>query len=158
MKIYTIITLILVLSTSISGCGGGGEDENKSATQDQPSTPTTETTEAIITTSDLVSTPEFNLNTNTELKITLPASPSTNTRYFINICSDFNQENDEISINDESCKIRTAISSQEQEFTIALSTTETLLIAQVWPMENGAIPINIFWDISESGNDWLLDI
>jgi len=103
-----------------------------------------------------VSDPNFNLSAGIELTVTLPSLPSTSTDYFINICTSFTNENNVIQVNYQSCKLRATLTAQTQQFTLSLSTTETQLVAQVWPIENGAQPVNVFWSILESGGNWQL--
>lgn len=139
------------------GCGGEEESNSTPDPEPQPTTPTVEIEAVITKTSDLVTSAEFSLSSSAQLKVTLPPS-SDATQYFINICSDFEQQGDNIKINYQSCKLRTTITAQEQHFTLALSTAEQNLIAQIWPLEDGATPLSIFWDISKAGNDWQLDL
>ncbi len=149
MKNY-IITLIIL---TISGCGG--EDETspqKKAVEQVP------TTEVIKKTSDLISDPDFDFISSTVVDITLPVSPSTSISYFVNICTDFSADNNEVTINYNSCKLRTTLDTKEQKFTLTLSTTELLLIAQIWPIESGAQPINVYWNITDSGRSWKIEI
>jgi hypothetical protein len=110
--------------------------------------------EVNIMTSDLVSTPEFDFISNTDLSVTLPSAPSSAVNYFINICTEFSAETGEIVINYDSCKLRTILKTEEQLFTLTLSTAESMLIAQIWPVEVNAEAITLFWNISESGNNW----
>jgi hypothetical protein len=137
----------------ITGCGGGSEDDSpKETIQNIP------LVEEIIITSDLVSSPEFTFISSAELNITLPISPSGSVNYFINICTDFSEKNDTVTINYDSCKLRAMLKTQEQSFSITLSAAEPMLVAQIWPIEAGAQPITLFWDITESGNDWKIII
>jgi len=156
MKTYSITLVLLTSITSVLGCGGGEEDKSTSQ-QVAKTTPQMDSPpEQTITTGDLISLPEFDLHSASELHIGLPASPSAITRYFINICTDFSNEDSVISINYDSCKLRTALTITEQQFTLSLSAAENLLIAQIWPIENDAQPVNIYWNIAESGNNWQL--
>ncbi|MBL4765304.1 MAG: hypothetical protein JKX67_08525 [Colwellia sp.] len=160
MKTNLCTALWLILLSPLIGCGGGDSQSTPAATApettQQTAAPAASATEIALRTSDLVSAPEFDLSANIKLQVTIPPSPSTTIRYFINICSDFSSKNNEIEINYASCKLRTTLSSQEQQFTISLSTTEIQLIAQIWPIEKDAIPLNIFFDLSELDNNWQL--
>ena len=68
------------------------------------------------------------------------------------------QFDDEVIINYDSCKLRTTLTSSEQTFTLSLSTVEVELIAQIWPIEEDAQPINVHWNIAEFGNSWQISI
>ena len=152
MKIYlfTRSMLNIILAISITGCGGAEEEDSSQ----KEITKTPPTTEEISTTRDLVSEADFDFISSADLDITIPASPSTTVHYFINICTDFSKENDDVKINYDSCKLRTSLDDNEQQFTLALSNAELVLIAQIWPIEDGAKPINTYWDITESGSSW----
>jgi len=159
MKAYLYTIIYLTVLSLLIGCGAGEEDESNgapsnSAPSNNGTTPTTVPVEEIITTGELVSDPNFNLSASIELTVTLPSLPSASTDYFINICTSFTNDNNVIQVNYQSCKLRTTLTSQTQQFTLSLSTTETQLVAQVWPIENGAQPVNVFWNIRESGDNW----
>ena len=157
MKFYLMTFIMIMLTTTITGCGGGEEDSPSQKVADIVQ-PTEVVTEEPITTSDLISKPDFDFISSININVILPASPSTNIGYFINICTDFSNENDKITINYDSCKLRTTLTTVTQQFSLSLSTAELLLIAQIWPIENGAQPINVSWDIAESGGNWNIAI
>lgn len=167
MKTHSITTVVLISIMSILGCGG--EEESKTAEVAAPTETTTlppvdNTVLETMLTGDLISAPDFNLISSAKLQISLPASPSTTISYFINICTDFsslnssaNDDYNDITINYGSCKLRTKITSTAQQVTLSLSATEEQLIAQIWPIENGAQPINIYWNIADSGKNWAIE-
>ncbi|OUR61549.1 hypothetical protein A9Q74_08760 [Colwellia sp. 39_35_sub15_T18] len=150
---------MLNITILITGCGGGDEKGNNSSTESVESpSPIEISTQNTIATSDLMSTPDFDFISDANLEVTLPISPSTAVSYFINICTDFSDENNKVKINYDSCKLRTLLTTQEQLFNLSLSTAEFRLLAQIWPIENSAKPINIYWDISKSGKRWKITI
>ena len=151
IKKQTIFNMLICLM--MTGCGAEEESSNKTI-EPAPSAPVQES----ITTSDLVATSDFNFITNVNLAVKLPISPSSSINYFVNICTDFSEENSEITINYGSCKLRTLLKPQEQSFTLLLSTAESKLIAQIWPIEAAAEPINLYWDIAESGKIWQIKL
>ena len=151
MKTYLIT--ILLLTQTLLGCGDEERSEGNVDIAQETPPPISSTTDTVAT-SELVSTPEFNFISGIKLTVTLPASPTVTIDYFINICTDFTNEDNVITINYQSCKLRTAITSQTQEFTLSLSVVELQLIAQIWPMESDAQVINAYWDIAESGHNW----
>jgi len=156
MKNHLIKLTILniIIGITIAGCGGGEEEESAVTVIAK----TQVVNEPTITTSELVSDPDFNFISNTDVDITVPVSPSTTVSYFINICTDFTKENDEVKINYDSCKLRTTLTTLEQEFTLSLSNAELMLVAQIWPIENGAQPVTLYWNITESGQSWKITI
>lgn len=154
MRKYLIQFTIISTIIAITGCGGGGEEE--SAPVEIITAPVV--TEPTITTSELVSDPNFDFTSNTTVDVTIPASLSTTISYFINICTDFTEENNEVIINYDSCKLRTTLTTLEQAFTLSLSNAEVMLIAQIWPIENGAEPVTFYWNITESGLNWKIII
>jgi len=165
MKTHLITIVVLTSVMSISGCGGEDGDTPtevaapaETATPPPADNPVAKTT----TTGDLVSAPGFDLITANKLQVSLSASPSTTVSYFINICTDFsnneiNNESGDIKINYASCKLRTKVAPIAQQFTFSISPAEEQLIAQIWPIEDGAQPINIYWNIAESGKNWQIN-
>ena len=147
MKSYLITFIILNIIITITGCGG---EEEESPSQETAQV----VTEQTIYTKDLVSKPDFDFSSSTNLVVTIPASPPNNIGYFINICTDFSNVNNKVTINYASCKLRTTLGLVEQLFTLPLSTAEIVLIAQIWPIEEGAQPITIYWNIAETGKSW----
>jgi len=154
--------VVLISIMSILGCGG--EEESKTAEVAAPTETTTpesvdNSVQETTITADLISAPDFNLSSSNELQISLSASPSSTVNYFINICTDFakqdsSKNNESIKINYASCKLRTKVALTEKQFTLSISPVEKELIAQIWPIENGAQPINFYWNIDDSGKDW----
>lgn len=135
------------------GCGGGGDEESQTSTTAPVEQPVVNN-DTSVNTIELISDPDFDLTTETELQISLPISPSETTSYFINVCSDFSENNNTVTINYASCKLRTSLTFQEQQFILSLSNTEVKLVAQIWPLVNNATAITIYWDINQSGNEW----
>ncbi|PKG80818.1 hypothetical protein CXF85_22185 [Colwellia sp. 75C3] len=162
--LITLIILNITIGITLAGCGGGEEDSGPIETVESPPAPvlipeaTPEVTKPTITTSELISEPDFDFISSTELVVTLPASPSTTVSYFINICTDFYEENEKVKINYDSCKLRTILSTLEQPFTLSMSNAESALVAQIWPIEEAALPVTIYWNIAESGNRWKIAI
>lgn len=152
------ITLNIIIIFTIASCGGGEEQSSSTPVLETPPPPP-----VTITTSDLVSKADFDLLSSADLDITLPSAPSKSVNYFINICTDFSVNNSavnssSVNINYDSCKLRTTLITQEQVFSLSLSAAESMIVAQIWPIEAGAQPITLFWDITESGNIWKIAI
>jgi len=151
IKLNKYIIANVIMALAITSCGGGDEEVTAKETAATPSVPAVE--ESIVT-GDLVSTPDFNFISSAHLDVTLPTSPSTAINYFINICTGFSLENEVVNVNYDSCKLRTTLKTKAQSFSLALSAAESMVVAQIWPIEAGATPITVFWNIEESGNNW----
>ncbi|REL36544.1 hypothetical protein [Thalassotalea euphylliae] len=178
------LVLAALFSAALTACGGGegGESTNSpvpATTPPAPATPSDNNTssdasneqteaeaanEAADTTAELVSTPDFDFAGSFELDVTIAAAPAGSTQYYVNICSDFEQieakEGAPASwqVNYDSCLLRTFITGQAQVFTLSLSEAQSELIAQVWPMENGAIPTDLFWQKQSQSSEWLITL
>jgi len=154
MKAHLMLIIVLISALSILGCGS---EEDSTPTEIAPSPPPVYSS---IHTEELISDPDFDLSSTSELQVSLPRSPSSSVGYFINVCTDYSnnktdvKDTDAIYINYASCKLRTKLALTPQQFTVYISAAEQKLIAQIWPMENGAKPINIYWNIADSGKNW----
>lgn len=147
---------IFLLLTFV-GCGGGGDESNNS----EPSPLAAASTPSVTpdqTTENLVSNTTFQFASGFELTVTLMPLGGESIKYFVNICSDFELVEEEYAINYDSCVIRAVFTTEKQVFDVSLSSAETELLAQVWPIENDAIALNYFWSRSEDGADWNITI
>jgi|GEM_PF-2014322 len=154
------IILNTILAITVTSCGGGDEQSTK-ASEVIAATPlvtATQVTPSPKATKDLVSKSDFDFISKADLEVIIPTSPTGSVNYFINICTDFTAENDTVAINYNSCKLRTTLGTKEQSFSLFLSSAETLLVAQIWPIEVGAKPVTLFWNIIETGKQWKIDI
>ena len=160
----TPLILYSALSVTVISCGGGEQASTTESTVAPSTTPVVFTPPVVpitpdpITFTDLTSTPEFTFTSSTNIEVLLPTAPTGSINYFINICTDYVAQNGSVIINYNSCKLRTALSTSEQSFSLSLSNTESLLVAQVWAIEVSAKPLTLFWNIAESGNKWQIDI
>lgn len=135
------------------------EDDTAATQEETEQTTATESTSLPVTrTNDLVSNTEFSFNSNANLQLKLPASPSSTMNYFINVCSDFSDENGIQKINYDSCQLRTLLKAEEQEFSLSLSNAETVLIAQIWPIKADSQPITFYYNIQEGEESWHITI
>lgn len=75
-------------------------------------------------------------------------------RRYLNVCSDFNNVNGEIRVNYESCLLRTSLQGQHSEFKIVVSSNQQEFLAQIWPLQDDALPINYRWSRLKENNDW----
>ena len=101
MKTHIITALLLTLT--LFGCGDDDGTEIVQGTVQETPPPTSSTTPEtntdIVATSELISTPDFNFISGTKLTVTLPVAPTATIDYFINICTDFTNEDNLITIN-----------------------------------------------------------
>ncbi len=143
---------------TIIGCGGGDDEGSKSEPEAAAVTEVVPIEEQ--TTDDLVSNTTFEFTSGFDLIVTLMPFEGGGVQHFVNVCSDFELVDEEYVINYDSCKIRTAFTIDKQVFDVSLSSAETELIAQVWPVENDAIPLNYFWQRVEGDedSDWIISI
>jgi len=157
MNILYRDVLFPVLVCTIVGCGGGGGDSG--GTKEPLSSETSVITQASIeTTDELVSNTTFEFTSGFELTLILSALDGTKVPHFVNVCSDYSQVEDVYTINYDSCRLRTSFTDELQQFHISLSAAETVLIAQIWPIENNAVPINLFWSRTNSSENWEIDV
>ncbi len=147
--------LFVTLTLAIVSCGSGGDD----ATPPPPAkVDVVAPIEPIKTTDDLVSNTTFEFTSGFELTLILSALDGAEVQHFVNVCSDYTQDKEYYTINYDSCRLRTLFTENQQRFIISLSAAETALIAQVWPIENNATPINIFWNRADNGEQWEISV
>ena len=148
------------VSFALVSCGGGGEgaSETVSNTVNTTNVVPIPIEEPMTTTDDLISNTTFEFTSGFELTLILSAIEEPSVQYFVNICSDYTQVEESYSINYDSCRLRTSFTESDQSFDVSLSAAETVLIAQVWPMENDAIPINFFWSRTDSNEPWEINV
>lgn len=92
------------------------------------------------------------------LTITIVDEASSIERRYLNICSDFTDDGGELRVSYESCLLRTSLQSQYSEFEIVISSSQQALIAQIWPLHNGATPVNHQWSRSGDGKNWQITL
>ena len=107
---------------------------------------------------DSLSTPEFSFTGSFDLDITVAKAPAGNLQYYVNICSDFEEQNGATVINYDSCLLRAFLTGEDQQFTLNLSESRTQLLAQIWPMENNAVPIDRNWVKQAGLTTWKIEI
>ncbi len=150
------LIVVLALASTLIACGG---EEVETVEQTAKETVAVDNTPApIITTSDLISNEDFSFTSSASLYLRLPASPSDTVNYFVNICTNLPNKDGIAKINYTLCKLRAPLTANEQNFTLKLSTAESKLIAQIWPIKDGAEPITLYFNIEEMGNTWQIAI
>ena len=140
MKLSSIFLMLLFLCS----CDQGGNDSgggSSSSTMD-----------------NLDVSHDFDFIGGETLSITIADEGSAVERRYLNICSQFSEDNGEYSVSYDSCLLRTSIQGSNSGFDITISSSQQKLIAQVWPLNNGARPVNYHWSKSEDGNDWEITV
>jgi hypothetical protein len=153
MRISAIYLMLLFLSS----CGQGGSDavlgtgaaSNVDGLGDGSSTKNME---------DLDISRDFDFIGGETLNITVINEGATIERRYLNICSDFIDDNGEFKVSYESCHLRTSLKGQRNEFKIVISSNQNSLIAQIWSFKDGAQPLDHHWSRSEVGNDWQITL
>lgn len=140
MKISTIVLVLLFLCAC--GQGGDGSSEESSASGME----------------SLDVSRDFAFIGGESLTITIIDEGTTNERRYLNICSDFTDDNGEYNVSYDSCLLRTSLQSKHNDFEITISSNQQELVAQIWPLRDGALPVNHSWSRSEDGNDWLITL
>lgn len=140
MKLNSIFLMLLILCS----CGQGGSGPNT-----ESNNPGME---------DMDVSPDFAFIGGETLTITiLDETPSIKRRY-LNVCSKFSDDNGTLRVSYESCLLRTSLQSQHSDFEIVISSNQQELVAQIWSLQDDALPVNHRWSRSENGNDWKITL
>ena len=140
MKISAIFLVLLFLCSCGQGGSGPGDESSSSSME------------------DLNVSRDFTFIGGETLTITIVDEGSSVERRYLNICSEFSQNGEGYSVSYDSCLLRTSILGQHSDFEIIISSNQQKLIAQVWPLNNGADPVNHHWSRSENGNEWHIKV
>ena len=149
MKLSSIFLMLLFLCSCDQGGNGLGDDKGGGASGGGSSRSTMD---------DLDVSHDFDFIGGETLSITIADVGSSTERRYLNICSQFSEVNGEFSVSYDSCLLRTSIQGSNSGFDITISSSQQKLIAQVWPLNNGARPVNYHWSKSEDGNDWKITV
>jgi len=145
-------SIILPLLLIISSCGGGGSDSPEvtpGGSAPPPPPP-------LVKTTDLVTNSNFDFGSNYTLTVVLPVKPDNTGDYFINICTSYDPDNSVIK-DYASCKVRSYLRNNSQTFELVLSESERDLIAQVWPIQQGASANSYYFKSSGVSDRWELN-
>ncbi|MCP4490201.1 MAG: hypothetical protein GY820_23220 [Gammaproteobacteria bacterium] len=148
MKIGLIIFTILFLHS----CGGGTPSVDSNSADVAGSAVNSSKFNELTVSSD------FDFIGGENLTIEVVNVTQSLERRYINICSEFSKVGGQYKINYNSCLLRTSLQSDYREFKVVLSSNEQELLAQVWPMVDGASPKNYHWNRSEGVNDWKIEV
>lgn len=142
-----------LLVTLLTACGGGGDSKNSAPPAAPVPIATSGNNEEQEVTADLTTTPDFTFLGSYELTVVVEKVEYAGVQYYVNVCSDYDAS-DPMTVKYESCMLRTYITEVDQEFVLSLSESQDSLLAQVWPMENGAKPIDIIWQKGKDTETW----
>jgi hypothetical protein len=140
IKVSTIYIMLLFLFSC-----GQGEDSSSSNSGGESGSSSIE---------DLNVSSEFDFIGGETLTVTVIDESSSLERRYLNVCSDFKDVNGELRVSYESCLLRTSLQGQHSEFKIVVSSNQQEFLAQIWPLQDDALPINYRWSRLEDSNDW----
>lgn len=154
-NLFTKSLTASLLAALLTACGGGGGDSKSSAPVAPAPEPvaTSGNNEEEEVTADLTTTPDFTFSGSYELTVVVEKAEYTGVQYYVNVCSDY-EASDPMTVKYDSCMLRTHVTEADQEFVLSLSESQESLLAQVWPMENGAEPIDIIWQKGQDTATW----
>jgi hypothetical protein len=138
----------------LTACGGSGETSPESVTTITPvaSAPTPQIT------AELKTSYSFDFMSNYNLVLQINNLPDSTDRFYINVCSDYKEIEGRYEINYDSCVLRIGLNNPHREFQLVLSDNEQQLIAQIWPIENAAEPVNKFWNKTQEDEIWVISL
>jgi len=148
------IQYYLLSSMFLFACGGGGGD-NESVTAVAPVSPVSAAPSPQLTL-ELQTSASFDFMSNYKLVLQINNLPDSTGRFYINVCSDYKEIQGRYQINYNSCVLRTSLNDSYREFELVLSDNEQQLIAQVWPIEYAAEPVNQFWEKTQENGRWVI--
>lgn len=161
--------LLLVSTTALlMACGsGGGDGETTSASNSAPPapapvsapapapapTPPPVSTAPPSDMEDVVVTKAFDFIGKDDLTIQMSNNMSA-ARVYLNVCSDYSTVSGKVKVDYKTCQLRTTLPSGSTEYKISLSGDTEQLIAQVWALEEGAVPQSFYWSASNNASSW----
>jgi hypothetical protein len=153
MRISAICLMLLFLSS----CGQGGSDAVFGAGSASDVSDLGDGS-SITNMEDLDVSRDFDFIGGETLNIAIINEGATIERHYLNICSDFSNDNGEFKVSYKSCHLRTSFNGQYNEFKIVISSNQNSLIAQIWSFKDGAQPLDHHWSRSKVGNDWQITL
>lgn len=159
--------LLLVPTTALLvACGSGGGDGGSTTASSSPpptpapvSAPAPAPTPAPVSTAppsdmeDVVVTKAFDFIGKDDLTIQMSNNMSA-ARVYLNVCSNYSTVSGKVKVDYKTCQLRTTLPSGSTEYKITLSGDTEQLIAQIWALEEGAVPQSFYWSASNSSNSW----
>jgi hypothetical protein len=148
------IQYYLLSSMFLIACGGG---DNESVTTVAP-VPSVSAAPSPQLTLALQTTASFDFMSNYKLVLQINNLSDSTGRFYINVCSEYKEIQGRYQINYNSCVLRTSLNDSHREFELVLSDNEQQLIAQVWPIEYAAKPVNQFWEKTQENGKWVISL
>ena len=165
MKFLLLIPAIVILAA----CGGGGGSDspasgsNNSGQATPPEANTPPTTKAPESdgepeqTADLSSDEEFDFIGKNNLKLSLNNNADA-LRVYLNVCNNFSTVNGEVRVDYSTCQLRTSLPGGPVEYQLTIGGDVERLVAQVWVVEDGAVPMNFYWSGDQDDETWSIVI
>lgn len=145
---FTNNLIILTFSLSMIGCGGGGGSDTPVT---QPVTPAVSSPPppavTYNTTSELVVPKSFLIEQEYDLSIAY--TDDANREVYLSICSDFTNEQSTITVNYNSCILRTA-SDGNYTNTVSIPNDKNQLVMAIWYLDDLNNPRYEFWNNDEA--------
>lgn len=158
--------IVLAFSLSMIGCGGGGGSDSSTTKPAAPvvSTPvqpivtpvatpavtpvTTPDPNAVYeTTAELVVAKDFMIKQ--EYDLTIAYTDDANREVYLSICSDFTNEQSTITVNYNSCILRTA-NNGDYTNTLNIPNDKSQLVMAIWYLDDLNNPRYEFWNNDEA--------
>lgn len=170
---YLILIPAIAMLTACGGGGGGGDSSVSTssgtaqatppaastpppaATPPPPPAPEPESNDEPEVMGDLVSDEKFDFIGESNLTLALDNNADAS-RVYLNVCNDFETVNGEVKVNYNTCQLRTTLPSGFAEYQLTIGGDVENLVAQVWVVEEGAVPANFYWSASEDDANWAI--
>ena len=170
MKYLLLVPTIAMLAACGGGGGGGDSSVSTSSGTAQAAPPAASTPPPATTPppapepesiyepevmGDLISDEEFDFIGESSLTLALDNNTEA-PRVYLNVCNDFSTVNGEVKVNYNTCQLRTTLPSGSAEYQLTIGGDVEILVAQVWVVKEGAVPMNFYWSASEDGANWTI--
>ena len=168
---YLLLVPTIAMLTACGGGGGGGDSSVSTSSGTAQATPPAASTPPPATTpppapepesndepevmGDLVSDEKFDFIGESNLTLALDNNADAS-RVYLNVCNDFETVNGEVKVNYNTCQLRTTLPSGFAEYQLTIGGDVENLVAQVWVVEEGAVPVNFYWSASEDDANWAI--
>lgn len=166
MKYLLLVPTTALLVACGSGGGDGGSTTASSSAPPAPapvSAPAPAPTPPPVSTvppsemEDVVVTKTFDFIGKDDLTIQMSNNMSA-ARVYLNVCSDYSTVSGKVKVDYKTCQLRTTLPSGSTEYKITLSGDTEQLIAQVWALEEGAVPQSFYWSATDNAISWNISV
>jgi len=162
--------LLIPTTVLLVACGSGGTDGGSTAASGSAppapapvSAPAPAPTPAPVATTppsnmeDVVVTKAFDFIGKDNLTIQMSNNMSA-ARVYLNVCSDYTTVSGKVKVDYKTCQLRTTLPSGSSEYKVTLSGDTEQLIAQIWALEEGAVPQSFYWSATDNANSWNISV